>query len=54
MRVGSLMLGTWSAQFKAKVKQIEPYRTVLRKWKITYEHILAMEVSVRTAFWSTC
>jgi hypothetical protein len=28
--VGSLMLGTWSSEFKAAVKQREPYRNVLK------------------------
>jgi hypothetical protein len=28
--VGSLMLGTWSSEFKAAVKQLEPYRNVLK------------------------
>jgi hypothetical protein len=28
--VGSLMLGTWSSEFKAAVKQLEPYRNILK------------------------
>ena len=28
--IGSLMLGTWSSEFKTGVKQLEPYRNVLK------------------------